>query len=438
MRSGFRCAVLLACLLCPAAFAADCGALGLVFSSRCEAGRDENGAYWLIAMPLFWNGELVLWNHGYSINPPAPLNIGDLAFLPLVALEGYAISASSYRPNRVGLGGWAVADAAEDTENLRRRFVSMFGQPRRTYVTGASEGGIVTVKTAEQFARDETGRLNYDGALAACGPLAGGQRAWEGALDLRVIYQFYCKNLPRPDEPQYDLWFGLDPTALPMQISELSARVNECTGVLLPPSARTSQQRANLAAILGAAPTPESFLITDMGYVTYFLQELAVARLSGKAPVGNRTAVYRGSPDDAALNAGVARYDQSPEGAQFFRSAYEPTGRLSAPLLTLHTIGDGLVLVEHEHAYRRTAEAADTQRFLQQVYVDAPGHCDFSIPEAWASFRALANWVESSRMPTAGDVARWCSDVYRPFTGGACRFNTGYTPAPYETRVPPR
>lgn len=430
--------VLLAVLFCPAAFAADCGALGLLFSSRCETGRDENGAYWLIAFPLFWNRELVLWNHGYTLSPPASLNAGDLGPLPLISLEGYAVAASSYRPDLAGLGGWAVGDAAADTDNLRRRFIAMFEPPRRTYVVGASEGGIVTVKVAEQFGKDEAGRLNYDGALAACGPLAGGQRAWEGALDLRVIYQYYCKNLPRPAERQYDLFFGLDPLAPPMATSELGARVNECTGALLPEAARTPQQRASLAAILGATRIPESFLLTDMSFATFGLQEVTMVRLGGKSPLGNRNVVYRGSPDDAALNAGVARYDQSPEGAQFFKTAYEPTGGLAAPMLTLHTIGDGLVVVEHENAYRQTVAGAGALRFLQQTYVNAPGHCDFTTSELWSSFRALANWVETGRTPSADDVSRMCSDVYRPFLGSACRFNTSYNPAPYDTRVPPR
>lgn len=214
--------------------------------------------------------------------------------------------------------------------------------------------------------------------------------------------------------------------------------MNECTGVLLPEAARTPQQRANLAAILGATGIPASFLLTDMGFATFALQEIALVRLGGKSPVGNRNVVYRGSPDDAALNAGVARYDPSPESAQFFRVAYEPTGSLAAPMLTLHTIGDGLVVVEHEHAYRQTVAGAGTLRFLQQVYVNASGHCEFTSSEFWSSFRALASWVETGRMPTADDVVRLCSDVYRPFLGSACRFNTSFLPAPYDTRVPPR
>ena len=98
-----------------------------------------------------------------------------------------------------------------DTENLRLRFNDMFGQPDKTYVVGASEGGIITAETTELFGVGEDGSLNYDGSLPMCGPLAGGRRNFYGAFDLRVIYQYYCQNLPRPDEPHYPLWLGLAP-----------------------------------------------------------------------------------------------------------------------------------------------------------------------------------------------------------------------------------
>src|ERR1700738_343960 len=47
----------------------------------CYSGQDENRAYYLIAIPETYNGQLVLWNHGYSLSPPAPLTqVTDLGF----------------------------------------------------------------------------------------------------------------------------------------------------------------------------------------------------------------------------------------------------------------------------------------------------------------------------------------------------------------------
>src|SRR5262245_5565180 len=287
---------------------------GLPGRPTCYSGRDDNGAYYLIAIPEKYNGQLVLWNHGYSLNPPAPLTQStDLGYPALLLSEGFAVAASSYRPNPIGLGGWAVADGAVDTDNLRRRFIDTFGRPDATYVVGASEGGIITATIAELFGTAEDGTLNYNGSLPICGPLAGGRRNFYGAFDLRAIYQYYCQNLPRPDEPQYPLFLGLAPgdTITP---TELGLRIHQCTGILLPPDLRTPTQAQNLANILGVTKIPESFLVTDMGYATFGMQELVQVRAGGHNPLTNLGVFYTGSMDDDELNAGVFRAGSDPEG----------------------------------------------------------------------------------------------------------------------------
>src|SRR5713101_7196799 len=65
------------------AYAASAGAQtscppGIPSGSTCYADQDETGAYYLIAQPPDYNGQLVLWNHGYSLSSPAPLGAGDL------------------------------------------------------------------------------------------------------------------------------------------------------------------------------------------------------------------------------------------------------------------------------------------------------------------------------------------------------------------------
>jgi len=142
----------------------------------------------LIGVPANYNGRLVLFNHGYTLTPPAPLSAADLGAGLFALGQGFAVAASSFRPDAIGLSGWQVRDAAEDTENLRQRFVQIVGRPQKTYIVGGSEGGLITAETIERFARDEEGRLNYDGALPLCGPVAGGEANWCGGFDLRVVY----------------------------------------------------------------------------------------------------------------------------------------------------------------------------------------------------------------------------------------------------------
>lgn len=409
---------------------------GLPAGTMCVAGQDTNGAFFLMAVPVNYNHRLVLWNHGYSLAPPAPLSAGDLGLAGGLLPLGFAAAASSYRPDAVGLGGWAVKDGAEDTENLRQRFVEMFGQPDLTFVTGASEGGLITAEIEERFGRDKNGKLNYDGSLPLCGPNAGGRRNWYGGFDLRVVYQYYCQNLPRPSEMQYPLYFGLAPNNT-LSLNDVFGRINECTGVLQPPATRTEQQAQSLANILNVTKIPESFLLTDMSFGTFGLAELVQVRTHGLNPLTNLGVQYQGSTDDEALNAGVFRAGPNDAAEDFLDSAYDPTGRIHIPTLTLHTIGDGLVIVENENAYRRTVDEADHEHLLQQNYTNASGHCQFSNSEVLASFQALVGWVESGHKPTREDIANLCKTNTALF-GDTCNLNLDFHPKAFRTRVAPR
>src|SRR5205807_2214475 len=344
---------------------------GLPPATTCHAGMDTNGAFFLIAVPANYNHRLLLWNHGYSLAPPGKLGAEDLSPLgPLLLQLGFAVAASSYRPDVVGLGGWAVADAAEDTENLRQQFIRIFGQPDLTIVVGASEGGLITAEIAERFAKDAHGNLNYQ-------------------------------------------------------------------GVLPPAATRTPQQRRNLANILGVAKIPESFVVTDMFFSTFALAELVQVRTHGLSPVTNLDVEYTGSEDDDALNAGVFRAGSNEEALDFLTRAYTPNGRAPMPTLTMHTIGDGLVIVENENEYKEIRGDAHTQRRLRQIFTDAGGHCEFSASETLAAFQALLGWVQSHKRPTKRQVAALC-EQFRPAFGDTCRINREFHPEEFETRIPRR
>lgn len=174
--------------------------------STCYRGQDANGAYYSIAIPNDWNGSLVMHAHGGpSLNTAGSdpeRSVGDLERWSVMVREGYAWAGSSYRR-----GGYGVRMAAEDTENLRRLFVEEFGQPQQTLVHGQSWGGNGAAKVAEIYATGQD--RHYDGALTTNGILSGGSRGYDYRVDLRVVYQYYCGNHPRPTEPQYPLWMGL-------------------------------------------------------------------------------------------------------------------------------------------------------------------------------------------------------------------------------------
>lgn len=253
---------------------------------------------------------------------------------------------------------------------------------------------------------------------------------------MRVVYQNYCKNLPRPNEMQYPLYFGLAPNNT-LMLNDVVSRINECTGVLQPSATRTPLQSQNLANILNVAHIPEDFLLTDMFFATFALQELVLVRTHGLNPVTNLGVHYRGSTDDDALNATVFRAGPNDAAEDFLDSAYDPTGRIDIPTLTTHTIGDGLVIVENENAYRDAVEDHGRLRNLQQNYTNAGGHCEFTNSEVFASFQALLSWVETHKKPTREDVANLCQKDTALF-GDTCGFNLDFHPKAFDSRVPER
>src|SRR5260370_34611539 len=150
---------------------------------------------------------------------------------------------------------------------------------------------------------------------------------------------------------QYPVYLGLSPETV-WTAQSGAARGNECTGVAPRAATRTPQQARNLANILGVEKIPESFLIVDMEFVTFGLQEVTLVRTGGLSPVTNLGVRYRGSDDDAALNAGVFRAGFNAGAIAWLNGAYNPTGDVEIPTITMHTSGDGLGIGEKEHKYR--------------------------------------------------------------------------------------
>jgi pimeloyl-ACP methyl ester carboxylesterase len=165
---------------------------------RTELG-EINGAKFRIDMPEKWNGGLVLYCHGYNA---APVSYEDkpLPLLSVFAGQGYAVAQSGY-----AAGGWAIQEAIEDMEALRRYFASKYGAPTETYVTGHFMGGFLTMVLLERFPN------SYDAGLALCGPLGPATWFFERRIfDLRVVFDYYFPGaLPNPTHSSPTLWFSL-------------------------------------------------------------------------------------------------------------------------------------------------------------------------------------------------------------------------------------
>ena len=71
------------------------------------------------------------------------------------------------------------------------------------------------------------------------------------------------------------------------------------------------------------------------------------------------------------------------------------TGRIADPMLTLHTAGDQLAVVEQEDAYARTVKGAGRGALLRQAYTERAVHCAFTPAEIVAALGALTARVHT-------------------------------------------
>jgi len=405
--------------------------------ARCFSDRDANGAVVLAAVPKNWSGILIVHSHGgprmTPIKPDA--NDKDLTRFSVFVREGHAWVNSSYRRP-----GYSAAMAVEDTENARRYFLDkiapLVGKPKLVIAHGQSWGGNVAAKLIEMDAARPKQERAYNGALLTSAVLPGGARGYWFRADLRAVYEYYCHNHPRPDEPQYVVATGL-PKGAKMSRKELRERVEACTGAGKPAAERSPEQAKALANIAGVVKIRPSSIFGHMAWSTFLFQDLVQERLGGRNPFSNIGVTYSGSSDDAALNAGVARFASDPKAVADLKADSQVTGKFDLPVVTVHAINDPTAFVENESAYRKIVDAAGNGDKLVQVFVDEAVHSKFHTPDYPAALNGLLAWIEHNKKPTAETIAASCAPLSKTYNE-TCTFVQGYKPAAYESRVPAR
>lgn len=383
--------------------------------ASCLSGRDDQGAWYVMAMPRGWNQALIVHAHGgpRTGEPAMEDSLEDLDRFSVMVRQGYAWVGSTYRR-----GGYGVRMAADGVERSRLAFWSRYGRPRRTILHGQSWGGNVAAKTAELFALDGEGRANYDGVLLTNGVVNGGTRAYQFRADLRAIYQFYCRNHPAPEDGAYPVWQGL-PAGVEMTRAELRRRVETCTGAGLSMRDRTADQSRRLRDILSVTGVQEDELVSHLAWATFLFQDLVHARLSGRNPFDNSRTVYSGSSDDAALNAGVERFTADPEAVA--RLAYDAdlSGLIVAPTVSLHARHDPTVFHAGDAVYADTVARVGREHLLVQVTTDEAEHSKLEDDSYLTALAALEAWLSTGDRPDPATFQTRCQALN---PAGACRF----------------
>jgi len=269
----------------------------------------KKGAFFKITVPTVWNGSLVINNHGFDFNPPAA-NPGLGSLAPLQLAEGYAVAASSYSNCC-----WTLFSTKNDINRLIEIFTDNFGAPSDVILHGGSLGGIVTAQGIEKL------DVAPVGAYPICGALAG-SRSWDGAIDLRLVYDAVCTGVPGGTLPGGAT--GLPAPGFPpgLTVPQIATAVNTCTGVLTPIAFRTPAQQARLNLLKSVTTLPENFIVTDMVFVTNGLSNLIFApdKLDGGQGVGNVGVTY----NDAGIDASIQRVAYDNQAHKDLEKNYTP------------------------------------------------------------------------------------------------------------------
>ncbi len=329
------------------------------------------GVPFRIDVPRPWNGTLVVYYHGYALQPVRYALAQPQPWLQPILARGDAVIQSAYADT-----GWALRSALADTARLRAYFIASRGRPKRSLVLGASMGGALTALTIES----DPG--NYQGALVLCGALAPSWELTQRAFIMRAAFDYYFPGI-----------FGaLDPVpAAYRPTPQIERRIAAAF-------AAHPHRFADLRALWGVGNARD--LPAVIAFATALIQR--AQQQAGGDPFGNTEYVYTGTRDDAALNAGVRRYRADPAAAAFLMRYYTPSGRLLRPMLELHDLGDPLVPASSVFAYAERVQRAGHARNFVMQYVPAAGHCVFTGAQVGAAFDELTRWIDRGTRPTPG------------------------------------
>lgn len=332
-----------------------------------------NGAPYRIDMPAQWNHVLIVYYHGYSEDPVTFEKTKPNQMGSGFAEQGFAVIQSGY-----SVTGFAVEQALSETEALRRYFLTHYGQPKETYVTGHSMGGELTMATIESYPS------RYNGALAFCGLLEPSTWAIEHGGAMLAAFDYYYPGLiPGPEH--------------------VAANVNLNNALAKQVEAHLHDNAKGYAEIkvLGHFKTD-----ADMAGVMVFLAyiERDLEQKIGAPMINNANLIYFGGPDDNALNAGVKRYTAANAALDYLKTWYTPTGVLDRPMLAVHTSYDPVIPPDTVSQYADLVQRMGSSRFFVQQFVEADGHCNFSPEQTLTAMDELLTWAHSGKRPAPGLV----------------------------------
>jgi dienelactone hydrolase len=381
----------------------------------------HTGAGYRIEVPDNWNGELVMWAHGFA-GTGLELIVENHPLRQLLIPLGYAWAASSYSRN-----DYDVATGVQDTHALAKRFNGIVGTPDRTFITGASMGGHITAVSIEQYPKA------YDAALPICGAI-GDFELFDYFLDFNVAAQQIGTGTSTYPVDTVEYLFSTVPTikanleavpgGWPVVLNTDGTNLKNLTEL------RSGGVRPNFDegwffwnTFPEFASGPGNFLF-DLG-----VGDGSLPRAPGSS-VDNTDTVYQFdtdpalSPEEEALNTDIVRIAADPQTRHPNGLAQVPviSGDIEVPVLTLHNLGDLFVPAHNEIAYASRVGANGASDLLVQRAIRGVLHCDFTAEEFSTAFLDLMAWVNTGVKPDGDD---WLDPATVADPEFGCEFTNG-------------
>jgi hypothetical protein len=348
------------------------------------------------ALPL----GLVLYAHGYS-QPGTPLSIVDnqipvgdgstLRVSEVVTSLHLGFGTTSYP--HVGLNG---PEGVASLHSLKQAFTTIYGAQAAalpTYLVGVSEGGFIAALAAEQPTSD------FQGVLAACGPVGDFRRQLDYLGDFRVLFDYFFPGVLGPawtDNGDY----GAAARA------QVAANWDFYQAQIIAALRTRPLAAAQLIATSRAPVNPldlNSIGETVIAVLWYniFSTDDAVQRLGGR-PYDNRGRFFTGSFSDFLLNARVKRFAAEATALATIQSGFTTTGALRMPVVTDHTLLDPAVPARQEIVYAGKVALAGQSARLRQFVVPRYGHCAFTVGELEQAFGQLVQQTAGPALAISG------------------------------------
>lgn len=399
-----------------------------------------HGSAYRIEIPQNWNGDLIMYAHGYA-GTGNTVSVSNPQIRDWYVTHGYAWAASSYREN-----GYNVGDGVEDTHDLMVHFsgLSHHRAPRQTFMTGVSMGGEITAAEIENY------RGQYVGAMPACGVL-GANHLFDYYLGANVT----AAALSGVTSLQYPTTLAAGTAYTPTfdalvagtEMPALGVSANTGGSFTTNPSPAGSEWMSIVEQLSGGNrpdfPGALQYYWNSFGFAPLtnipFLFGLYPGTTGGTIGyadgnvASNLGTTYTSATNDyaamsqAELNAAVLRVGATNTQTTNAHRTELPNiaGDPGIPVMSLHDIGDLFVPLSMDQIYDREMIAHGQGDLFVDRAIRGTGHCEFSDAELSNAFSALVSWVDNGVHPAGDDILDPTAVASASF---GCQFTVDGTP----------